>query len=276
MIRWDLSPLPEVPRYGPLNYLLFFMRGSLMTLVIMGFLIPLLALRAAELPWGRNRISPYMTQMACRLCLRIVGITLHRKGSPMKEAGAIVSNHSSWLDIFVSNSLQNIVFVSKEEVADWIGVGFLAKATGVLFVKRERREALRQRDEFVRRLARGDRLLFFPEGTSTDGLRVLSFKTTLFAALFAESLAGKVYVQPMTIRYRPAPGQHPAFYGFWGDMEFTVSLFKVLATPRNGDVDLTFHDAVRISDFADRKELAHHCEMKVRAGLESRDTPAKS
>ncbi len=270
MSTWNSVPQPEPPGYGPLNCCRFLCRWLLMAAVIYGLLAVMLAVRAFEWPWGRP-VSPRITQLACRLCLKIIGLKLRIKGAPMPAQGAVVSNHVSWLDIFVSNSAQRIVFVSKSEVADWTGIGFLAKATGAVFVKRDPRQALRQRDEFIRRISRGERLLFFPEGTSTDGLRVLPFKPTLFAALFSAGVKDSLKVQPVTIRYRPRPEQNPAFYGFWGDAGFGASLFKVLSEPRNGEADLIFHDPVRASDFADRKQLAAYCEKKVREGLAAAD-----
>ena len=178
-------------------------------------------------------------------------------------------NHVTWIDIFSFNAVQRIIFVAKTEVAEWTGIGILAKATGTVFVERNPRRALRQRDEFVTRLARGDKLLFFPEGTSTDGLRVLPFKPTLFAAFFAEELKDRLKVQPVTVRYRPRKDQDPAFYGFWGEMGFGESMLKVLSAPRNGDVDVIFHEPVRVAGFAHRKDLAAYCEGKVREGLQA-------
>ena len=266
MTAWESASQPEPPRYSLLNCLLFLLRWIPMAVVIYGLLAVLLAVRAIEWPWGRS-VSPNITMLACRCCLRIIGLRLDVSGRPMSANGAAVSNHVSWLDIFVSNSAQNVVFVAKSEVAQWAGIGVLAKAAGTVFVERDPRQALKQRHEFVRRLSRGEKLLFFPEGTSTDGLRVLAFKPTLFAAFFAEEVAENLQVQPVTIRYRPRPEQNAAFYGFWGDESFVPSLFKVLSARRNGAVDLIFHDPVSVSGFSGRKELAAYCEAKVREGL---------
>ena len=61
------------------------------------------------------------------------------------------------------------------------GIGWLARATGTVFIERVARKAAEQRDVFRTRLLAGHKLLFFPEGTSSDGLRVLPFKTSLFS-----------------------------------------------------------------------------------------------
>jgi lyso-ornithine lipid O-acyltransferase len=97
----------------------------------------------------------------------------------MQHKGALVANHASWLDIFTLNACDRIYFVSKSEVAGWPGIGWLARATGTVFINRQGREAQMQKLLFEARLRAGHRLLFFPEGTSTDGQRVLDFKSTL-------------------------------------------------------------------------------------------------
>ena len=96
--------------------------------------------------------------------------------------------------------------VSKAEVRDWPGIGFIGRAIGTMFIDRRPAEAKRQEAELHARLARGDRMAIFPEGTSTDGLRVLPFKSSLFGVFFAPELKDRLFVQPVTIRYRPAPG----------------------------------------------------------------------
>lgn len=190
----------------------------------------------------------------------------------MKGAGAVVANHSSWLDILVLNAPKRIYFVSKAEVADWAGISWLAKATGTVFIKRDRREARGQVEVFRRRLGLGHRLLFFPEGTSTDSRRVLPFKTTLFAAFFDDALRETMRVQPVSVVYHAPKGRDDRFYGWWGGMDLGPSLLAVLAAVPNGSVDVVYHPPVRVADFADRKALAAHCEAAVRGPLLDRLT----
>ena len=266
MNGWDPGILPETAKYGPLHFIRFAVRWVLLALIVYGLFAVFLLVRLVEWPWGRP-VTPSITRLACFGSLIIIGLKLRVLGRPFAGRGVIVANHVTWIDIFSFNAVQRIVFVAKSEVASWTGIGILARATGTVFVERNPRRALQQRDEFVMRLARGDKLLFFPEGTSTDGLRVLPFKPTLFAAFFAEELKDRLMVQPVTVRYRPRQEQDPAFYGFWGEMGLGESMFKVLSAPRNGNVDVVFHDPVSVADFAHRKDLAVYCEEKVREGL---------
>jgi 1-acyl-sn-glycerol-3-phosphate acyltransferase len=137
-----------------------------------------------------------------------------------------------------------------------------------LFIKRARGDAHSQVKVFRERLVHGHRLLFFPEGTSTDGLQVLPFKSTLFAAFFDQSLRDQIAIQPVTVNYRAPKGADPRFYGWWGDMEFGSHLLSTLAAKRQGAVTVVYHPPVQLADFADRKQLAKTLEETVRSGLD--------
>jgi 1-acyl-sn-glycerol-3-phosphate acyltransferase len=163
--------------------------------------------------------------------------------------------------------------VAKAEVAGWPGIGWLARAAGTVFIRRDRAEAAAQARLFEARLEAGHRLAFFPEGTSTDGRRVLPFNSTLFQAFFADHLRSGLRVQPVTIVYTAPPGEDPRFYGWWGDMEFGSHLLRVLAAPRRGRVEVIWHPPVPVAAMETRKALAKTCEEVVRIGLEARLGP---
>ncbi|SPF81302.1 lysophospholipid acyltransferase family protein [Pseudoprimorskyibacter insulae] len=255
---------PEAPK--GLAWLRVLRRGIPIFLVLTIGMILKLALRVIERPlFGMGRpVTPYITQAACRLSLFFMGIPVKATGPRIKGPGAVVANHSSWLDIFTLNSRKNVYFVSKAEVANWPGIGWLARATGTVFINRDRREAKAQTDLFETRLKAGHRLLFFPEGTSTDAVTVLPFKTTLFAAFFTEGLRDILQMQAVTVLYHAPEGADRRFYGWWGDMEFGAHLLSVLAAKSQGHVELIYHTPVKVSDFKDRKELARHLEAQVR------------
>lgn len=242
-------------------------RGLLLSGLVFGCLIILLLVRLLERPvHGVDRPwTPFITQFVCRNAFRILGMGYVSHGTRMAHPGAVVANHSSWLDIFTLNAEKRVYFVAKSEVAGWPGIGWLARATGTVFIKRDAREAAEQKRIFEERLTAGHKLLFFPEGTSTDGLRVLPFKPTLFAAFFSETLRDLLWVQPVTVVYKAPEGEEPRFYGWWGDMDFGTHLLKTLAAKRPGTVEVTWHDPVKVSDFADRKALARRTEAAVRA-----------
>ena len=271
-MQWGLDEPPLAARSPSLvGWLWGLARGLLVGGVTYGGLVLLLLLRLVEAPlFGvRRPWSPWVTQAVCRFAFRGMALPLRVRGQPMRHRGAIVANHASWLDIFALNAPQNVYFVAKAEVAGWPGIGWLARATGTVFIARKSSEAAAQKQVFEQRLRAGHRLVFFPEGTSTDGLRVLPFKTTLFAAFFDPELLPFLYVQPVSVIYTAPPGADARFYGWWGDMSFGGHLLRVLTQPRQGRVEVVFHPEMRVADFPDRKALAKACEDQVRAGLEA-------
>ncbi|WP_349539811.1 lysophospholipid acyltransferase family protein [Sagittula sp. NFXS13] len=251
-----------------MDWLRIVFRSLPIVLVLLCGLTLSLLLRLIERPlFGIARPwTPEITKAVCRTVLRIMGLRVRVEGRPSERRGAVVANHSSWLDIFVLNSRKTVYFVSKSEVAGWPGIGLLARATGTVFINRNRREAAQQTKVFQNRLMQGHRLMFFPEGTSTDGLRVLPFKTTLFEAFFDAKLLHEVSLQALSVVYHAPEGRDRRFYGWWGDMDFAPSMLRLLAQRRQGFVDLIYHPAVAVDDFANRKSLARHLEQQVREG----------
>lgn len=262
---WRSAPEPAW-RIGPGGWLRVIWRGGILGVVTYGGLVLLLLLRLVERPlFGMDRPwSPHITQFVCRAAFVILRLRLEVTGAPLDHAGAVVANHSSWLDIFALNAAQRVYFVSKAEVADWPGIGWLARATGTAFIARKGTEAKAQQELFESRLRAGHRLLFFPEGTSTDAIRVLPFKSTLFAAFFTHGLDRILHIQPVTVIYHPPPGEDARFYGWWGDLAFGPHLLKVMAQRRQGRVEVIHHPPVPVDAFPDRKTLCQHCERVIR------------
>lgn len=270
MSTWTSETQPAMPPITAMGWVRVVLRGTVVGAITYGCLLLLLVVRLFERPLcGMDRpVTPWITQFVCRSALLFMGFTVEIKGRPMTERGAVVANHASWLDIFSLNAFQRIYFVSKAEVAAWPGIGWLARATGTVFIARDRSEAKAQQDLFEARLKAGHKLLFFPEGTSSDGRRVLIFKPTLFAAFFSDDLRDFLKIQPVSVLYTAPDGEDPRFYGWWGDMDFGSHLLQVLAARRNGSVSLTFHEPLAVKDFPDRKSLAKACETLVRGGFE--------
>lgn len=259
-------------RIGLLGWLMVAWRLPVLALWVFGGLAILLSLRLIERPlFGLRRpLTPFITQAVCKGTFHIIGLRLRVTGTPLNTRGALVANHASWLDIFALNAPQRVYFVAKSEVARWFGIGWLARATGTVFIRRDARDARLQKEIFEARLRAGHRLCFFPEGTSSDGARLLPFKPTLFAAFFSHGLSEILSVQPVTLVYSAPPGRDARFYGWWGEMGFAMHLLRVLAQVGQGRVAVVFHDPVPVSAFAERKALAQHCAAVVRTGLAAR------
>jgi 1-acyl-sn-glycerol-3-phosphate acyltransferase len=267
-VTWHApDPPPVIPR-APGHWRRVAWRGGRIALVIGAGVLATLTLRLAERPLhgaARPWTQP-VTVWVCRRVLAILGVAHAVEGTPLQGPGAVVANHVSWLDIFALNAAGRVYFVAKAEVARWPGIGFLARLVGTVFITREARAARAHAALLQARLAAGQRLLFFPEGTSTDGMRLRPFKSTLFEAVRALGDAeGAARVQPVTLVWDAPEGADPRVYGWWGDMEFGSHLIAILGMPRQGRVRVICHAPVPLG--ADRKALAATCEAAVRAGL---------
>ncbi len=266
----DEVPQPPIPRPGPLGWALVALRGlGIVTVLLLGVIL-ILPLRFAErlLTGPRRPVTGPWVQGVCRICLWIMGLTWRREGVPMRGPGAVVANHSSWLDIFVLNAAMPVFFVSKAEVASWPGINILTRVTDTHFVARDPRLARAQAEEFAARTRAGHRLLFFPEGTSTDGQRVLPFKPTLFQGFLDPALPEDLAVQPMSAHYHAPKGRDPRFYGWWGDMDLGPHLLAVLAQYPQGSVTVRLHDPVPVAGET-RKTLSAATEAAIRKGFQT-------
>lgn len=266
-MEWRGKEDAVFPKANPIQFARMVLRIVTMAigtiiLVPLFFILRLLEFFTPPIQW--SRIAKYLW---ARLGLYLSGIKLEVRGKHMRHGGAVVANHVSWLDIFVLLASANISFVSKSEVRNWPVIGFLAYVTGTMFIERRATQSKRQHDELLERLKQGDQLCFFPEATSTDGRRVLEFKSTLFSVFHTPDLVKHVWVQPATMSFISPKGHEDEFYGWWGDMEVAPSVFAVLALSSRGKVRVTLHDPVRAEDFESRKDLARHCGGIIRQQL---------
>lgn len=264
----DTAPPPLARPRGLRDWSRVIRRGAGAVLVLLAGVLLILPLRGVErLVHGRRRpwTGPHVRRV-CRLTLACMGIGWQRLGVPMRGPGAVVANHSSWLDILVLNAAMPVFFVSKSEVAGWPGINILTRVTDTHFVVRDPRLARAQAQEFAARVRAGHRLLFFPEGTSTDGRRLLSFKPTLFQGFLDPALPEGLAIQPVSALYQAPAGADPRFYGWWGDMDLAPHLLAVLTARRQGRVTVVFHEPVPVAGQT-RKTLSLACEDAVRRGL---------
>jgi len=272
-VAWNEAHPPELPPRRLSDQLRLYLRGTWAAVTLGALFLLFLPLGAidAGAAWLAGRrvtwLGPATVRAWATLALPTLGLRVVRRGRPMAEPGVIVANHASWIDIVTLMRVAEPFFVSKAEVRGWPVIGAIGAAIGTVFIDRRPIAAKTQGAALLARLAQGDRLVLFPEGTSSDGQRVLPFKSALFGVVFAAEHRARTHVQPVTIVYRPGPGLPSAFYAWWGEMEFARHLTDVLALSRRGTVEVTFHPPLRVADFADRKALAEAACAAVRAGL---------
>ena len=265
MQPWQPEHQSKIERPSGFGWVRLAIRLILIATVMFGLLVPLLMARV----FGLNALGGRIVQLACKLVIRILGFRLHISGKPLESAGLIVANHSSWLDIFIPNAVTPIIFVAKSEVETWPMIGIFARAVGSEFIVRKRNRAGYQKTALMDRMEQGDRLLMFPEGTSTDGQRILPFRSSLFAALHDEKTGLHFPVQTLTLCYFAPAGKRQDFYGWYGDMGFMESFFETLSTGRNGDMHLAFGAPIDARSFSDRKALSTYLENQVRTRFDA-------
>ena len=170
----------------------------------------------------RERLTRRWSRKLLGLCRVSVEQT---PGAPVLEHALIVANHVSWLDIFVINALHPCRFVAKAEIRSWPVLGWLAAAAGTVFIARGNRRELRHIFKgLVTVLQEGQRVAFFPEGTTSRQGEVLPFHANLFEA----AIDAKVAVQPYALSYVDASGAYHHSVDYTGDTTFVDSLFTIL------------------------------------------------
>jgi 1-acyl-sn-glycerol-3-phosphate acyltransferase len=204
-----------------------------------------------------------LTRRWSRKLLGLCRVTVEQlEGAPVLEHALIVANHVSWLDIFVINALHPCRFVAKAEIRAWPVLGWLAAAAGTVFIARGNRRELRHIFKgLVAVLEQGQRVAFFPEGTTAMQGQVLPFHANLFEA----AIDARVAVQPYALSYVDAAGAfHPAV-DYVDDTSFVDSLFTIL----EGEPVIARLQCLALIDAtgAHRRELAQATQDAVGAAL---------
>lgn len=218
-----------------------------------------------------QRIIPHLYH---RMLCVLVGVRIHEVGTRTSDSPVLIlSNHVSWLDICVITALSPVVFIAKSEVARWPVFGWLAKLQRTIFIERERRQktgvATR---EIAGRLLGGDAVVLFAEGTSSDGIRILPFRSALIGAvhhaLGEDTHHTAITVQPMSLAYVGFDGlpvgralrERVAWYG---DADLIPHFIGILVSGAI-DITVTWGEARAYDLSADRKQIARDAELAVR------------
>ena len=232
---------------------------------------PLLALHilagvliAAALGPGRQRRYRSTAPLAWwsrRLC-RIMGVRIQTSGTPYPQGALFIANHISWLDIFCIAAVCPTHFLAKQEVAAWPLFGWLCRRAGTAFIRRGGvNGALDATEQLVWRLRQSERVLVFPEGTSTTGESVRRFYPRLFQA----ALLARCPVQAIALRYPRAGGINPTV-PFIGEDDLLPHLWRLLGEPAT--VAVLRFGAIRVPPHLSRDLLARQTQAEVSDLLE--------
>jgi 1-acyl-sn-glycerol-3-phosphate acyltransferase len=248
------------------------LRAFLVLAAFFAFTLPLMPLQLLFLATGSRYARTFPHWYHRQVC-KILGIRLNIEGEVAAEQGVLlISNHVSWVDITVLSAVAPVSFVAKQEVASWPFVSWLAKLQRSVFVDRNRRNEVGEKaNEILDRLAAGDHIVLFAEGTSSDGNSVVPFKTALFAAakpVDGPRMGAKVSAQTLALTY-------PKIYGlplcrrarhvvaWYGDMDLASHAWRLLGLGPI-DANIRIGPPVPLDSFPDRKALARYAEEKVR------------
>lgn len=180
--------------------------------------------------------------------------------------GLLVSNHLSYVDIVTLTAVQPLAFVSKSEVRDWPVIGWLTRCAGTLYIRRDQRaDVHRLAPTFKPIIDQGIVVTLFPEGTSSDGSKVLPFRSSLMEPAVEHGWP----VTPMWIGYRLATGSVADEVCYWRDMTFGPHFLNLLSLPRI-EAQIAFGEPV--IGAKDRKELTSELHRRVTALAEARDS----
>ena len=214
---------------------------------------------------GRGKVSFARSYWA--VTCHLMGVRVRTLGAPARRGAAgrpvvFVSNHSSWLDILVLGGRLEGCFVSKQEVGSWPVISLIARLGRTVFVRRSRSSTGRERDDMQARLQEGDSLILFPEGTCSDGSRVMQFRSAFLSV--AEQTVTEdglpPLVQPVSVvydrlGYLPTGRASRPLFAWYGDMNLGAHAWR-LAQFRGLRATVLLHAPLDPRAFADRKALA--------------------
>jgi len=193
--------------------------------------------------------------------VRIMGLHVQVHGAPpaVGETGAMIAaNHVSWLDIFVIQGVYPARFIAKSEIRDWPLAGWIAERAGTIFIRREKRRDTHRINERVHEaLGAGDCVGLFPEGTTSEGDRLLRFHSSLFEP----AVANEAHVHPCAIRYERPDGTLCRAMAFVGEVSFMQS-FGLAIRQRGVVAKVAFAPPIDTRGL-DRREVTRRAEEAV-------------
>lgn len=223
---------------------------------------------ALVFPFANDSRREKLIRNWSRKLLRICGVQVRVQavaGADEIEPVLIVCNHVSWLDIFVINARQPCRFVAKADIREWPLVGWLCQSAGTVFIARGRqRDVRRIFAGLVASVRAGERVAFFPEGTTAVPGTLLPFHANLFEA----AIEAEVPVHLVAVRYVDATDQLHAAADFSGDMTFSQSVLAILRK-RDLIAEVVLLPPIATAG-AHRRELAAASRARIAAALDAR------
>lgn len=250
-----MSSLRRLVRLPGLVGLLF---GGLLTVFLLFPLVSQVRREALVRRWSRMLLA------CCGVRVREV---VRSGGEALASQGGgrmLLANHISWLDIFVVNAVAPATFVAKSEIARWPLAGALVARVGTVFIERDRRRAVREVIVALgRRLEEGRRAAVFPEGTTSDGRRVLPF----FGNLAQAAIEARAPVVPIGLRYVDPDGIPSHAAAFIGDDHFMDAVWRITGHPELV-AEMHVLAAIEVASGTTRHGLAEQARFAISQSLD--------
>ena len=253
--------------FSPINNLSF-IDHFIFNLKLIVFVVSSITLIFAALLFGKliPFFDKWLPVIFHKLLIWLLSIQIDLEGEidTSNNSNLYISNHLSYLDIPILGSTFPMRFVAKSEVEVWPLFGFLAKLGKTIFISRKRTHSLDQKNKIFKSLSSDEKVFIFPEGTTSDGNRVLDFKSSSFSALEGQNFS----IQPIVIVYSDLNGipinrwLRPVI-AWYGDMDLKPHFLK-LASLRSIKVKLIYLDVVNTKNFCNRKDISNYLENKIK------------
>jgi 1-acyl-sn-glycerol-3-phosphate acyltransferase len=208
--------------------------------------------------------------------IKIRSINLRNKNKN-KYGVLYVSNHVSWMDILCLGSLLDAQFIAKKEVAEMGLFGFLAKLNHTFFIDNTNQRKSFSYNEIIQaKLLKKQNLILFPEGTTSDGNSVRSFKSSFFDSTnlpkyYPEKENDFIDVCPISLCYKdknnlPMGIFYRRYVAWQGDYPL-LRLMKIFLLSGPVSIDIIIHKSVDLSNFKNRKELSNYCQNTIQNAI---------
>ena len=214
-------------------------------------------------PWVSREAQKNRVQRWSQQLLTIFRVRVKMNLTTLGNGTVVIANHLSWLDIFVINSLSPCRFVAKSDIRSWPLLGWLAERAGTIYISRGSKADVKRIYQYlIDQIAAGERVAFFPEGTTSLQGQVLPFHANLFEA----AIQAEVAIQPVALRYLNMHGEINTAIEFVGDMTFAASMTRIL---QSGALVVELQGLQPIPSTAlHRRDLAQSAQAAVAAALE--------
>jgi 1-acyl-sn-glycerol-3-phosphate acyltransferase len=221
---------------------------------------------AVKRPKTREERADWLHRF-CARAVRGMGIEISVAGR-FPERGVVISNHLSYVDIVVFAALHPCVFVSKAEIQAWPVVGWMTRITGTVYVARGHGgSAMKARQGMQATVDAGLPVVFFPEGTTSNGSGLLTFHS----GLLAQAMTLGTTVTAAHIGYTLEADNGPdvtvvADVCYWGEAKMVPHIFRFLGLRGvRAEVRFAERPIAFSSDVLHRKQTAADAQAAVAA-----------